>query len=55
MDASKANLELGWRAERTFESALAETVRWYQTNAEWVASVLDGRYRDYYQKQYGSP
>jgi dTDP-glucose 4,6-dehydratase len=35
IDASKLERELGWRAEETFESGLAKTVRWYLDNRDW--------------------
>ncbi len=42
LDSSKLVDELGWRAEESFESGLAKTVRWYLTNLEWVTAVADG-------------
>jgi dTDP-glucose 4,6-dehydratase len=35
VDATKIERELGWRAEESFESGLAKTVRWYIENREW--------------------
>jgi dTDP-glucose 4,6-dehydratase len=35
IDASKLERELGWRAEETFTSGLAKTVRWYLENKWW--------------------
>jgi dTDP-glucose 4,6-dehydratase len=35
IDASKLELELGWRAEETFTSGLAKTVEWYLENKWW--------------------
>ncbi len=35
IDPSKAERELGWRAEIPFEEGLADTVRWYRDNREW--------------------
>jgi dTDP-glucose 4,6-dehydratase len=35
IDASKLEQVLGWRAEESFESGLARTVRWYLANREW--------------------
>jgi dTDP-glucose 4,6-dehydratase len=53
IDASKIERELGWRAAETFESGLAKTVQWYLDHADWVASVRDGRYRDWIELNYG--
>jgi dTDP-glucose 4,6-dehydratase len=41
IDASKLENELGWRAEQTFETGIAETVRWYLEN-DWWWSPLRG-------------
>ena len=35
IDSSKIETELGWRAQETFESGLAKTVRWYLDNDWW--------------------
>lgn len=35
VDSSKIESELGWRAQETFESGLAKTVRWYLDNDWW--------------------
>jgi dTDP-glucose 4,6-dehydratase len=53
IDASKIKRELGWEPSYTFERGIAETIDWYMGNAEWVAEVTSGAYRDYYEQQYG--
>jgi dTDP-glucose 4,6-dehydratase len=35
IDADKIQRELGWRAEETFVSGIAKTVRWYLDNGWW--------------------
>lgn len=35
IDSSKIQKELGWKPEHNFEQGLAETVKWYQTNANY--------------------
>ncbi|QCI66244.1 dTDP-glucose 4,6-dehydratase [Phreatobacter stygius] len=35
IDASKIEAELGWRAQETFETGLAKTVRWYLDRRDW--------------------
>jgi dTDP-glucose 4,6-dehydratase len=35
IDAGKLESELGWRAQETFETGLAKTVRWYLKNDWW--------------------
>ncbi len=54
IDAGKIERELGWRPRYTFEAALPLTVRWYQSQAEWLQRVRNGAYREYYARQYGS-
>ncbi|WP_303720242.1 dTDP-glucose 4,6-dehydratase [Malonomonas rubra] len=53
IDASKIKNQLGWEPSVTFEEGILMTVDWYLANPEWVASVVDGSYREYYQQQYG--
>jgi len=45
IDASKLKRELDWVPSQTFESGIAQTVRWYLDNQPWVQRVLDGSYR----------
>ncbi|ELE2040724.1 dTDP-glucose 4,6-dehydratase [Vibrio vulnificus] len=44
IDASKIELELGWKPQETFESGIRKTVQWYLNNQEWWSRVLDGSY-----------
>lgn len=53
IDARKIEHELAWRPAETFESGIEKTVRWYLDNADWVANVQSGGYRDWLAKQYG--
>jgi dTDP-glucose 4,6-dehydratase len=46
MDISKIRNELGWQPRQSLQSGLAETVRWYLENPEWVAAICK---RDDYQ------
>lgn len=45
IDASKAELELGWTPIETFESGLRKTVDWYISNRVWCEHVQSGEYR----------
>jgi dTDP-glucose 4,6-dehydratase len=54
IDCSKAERELGWKPEISFETGLAETILWYRENSAWVARVRSGEYLRYYEEQYGS-
>ncbi len=54
IDASRIEAELGWKPSITFEEGLAETVRWYLANGEWLDSVTSGNYTQYYETMYGN-
>lgn len=45
---------LGWAPEHDFESALEETIRWYENNRWWWEKIKSGEYLDYYKNQYKS-
>lgn len=53
IDASKLRQELGWEPSVNFDDGIRMTVEWYLDNPEWVESVLDGSYQEYYEKMYG--
>jgi dTDP-glucose 4,6-dehydratase len=53
IDARKIRAELGWAPRETFETGLAKTVRWYLDNADWVAQVKSGAYREWVETNYG--
>ncbi len=52
IDARKIERELGWLPAETFETGLRKTVEWYLSNAQWVANVQSGAYREWLEKQY---
>lgn len=52
IDASKINIELGWKPSVTFEEGLEKTIDWYLENEEWLNHVTSGEYQKYYQEQY---
>ena len=54
IDARKIERELGWRPAETFESGIRKTVRWYLDNADWVAHVQSGSYRDWVATNYAA-
>ncbi len=45
IDASKLESELGWKPVHTFETGIAETVRWYLENEGWWRSILNRGYK----------
>ena len=54
IDCSKAERDLGWTPQVTFDKGLQETIDWYRQNGGWVARVKSGEYRKYYDEQYGA-
>lgn len=52
LNCNKAKAELGWQNKWTFKDGLAQTFQWYVDHKGWLEKVLDGSYRDYYEKQY---
>ena len=53
IDPSRAETELGWNPEVSFEEGLARTIRWYRENADWWRRIKDGSYREFYETWYG--
>jgi dTDP-glucose 4,6-dehydratase len=54
IDASKIHRELGWKPAETFDTGIRKTVQWYLDNADWVAHVQSGDYRNWIGQQYGA-
>jgi len=54
IDASKIKDQLGWEPSVNFEEGIEKTIDWYLSHPNWVSSVLDGSYQDYYQSMYGN-
>jgi dTDP-glucose 4,6-dehydratase len=52
LDCKKAAKELDWRPMILLEEGLRQTVKWYESNTEWLDSVQAGEYRSYYEKYY---
>lgn len=53
MNCDKLKSELGWRPQWTFEAGLADTIRWYRENQEWLERVSSGACREYFARHYG--
>ena len=53
IDNTKITTELGWKPAYTFERGMAETIRWYLENLDWVERVTSGEYKNYYARMYG--
>ncbi len=54
IDAARAERELGWQPQTTWEDGLRETIEWYRANEDWVEHIRNGAYREYYRQMYGN-
>lgn len=52
IDAAKIKEHLGWEPQVSFEQGIEKTVDWYLANQKWVAEIVDGSYKQYYEKMY---
>jgi len=52
LDCNKAEMELGWKPIIPLDEGLRQTMKWYESNAEWLTSLQAGEYRSYYEKYY---
>lgn len=52
IDPTRVRQEIGWRPSVNFETGLEQTIDWYLANRQWLDSVIDGSYQQYYQKMY---
>jgi dTDP-glucose 4,6-dehydratase len=53
IDAGKIRDRLGWQPKVTFEAGIDKTIDWYLANQDWVASIVNGSYQEYYREMYG--
>ncbi|MGQ0543058.1 MAG: dTDP-glucose 4,6-dehydratase [Blastocatellia bacterium] len=54
IDPGKAETELGWKTQVSWEDGLRKTIEWYRDNQDWVNHIRNGEYREYYRTMYGS-
>ncbi len=52
IDSTRLQKELGWSPLPGFEEGLEKTVDWYLANRNWLAGVISGDYKKYYERQY---
>jgi dTDP-glucose 4,6-dehydratase len=52
LDCSKLKEALGWTPAWAFDRGLEETIAWYQANSAWLEEILNGEYREYFERQY---
>lgn len=54
INPEKIHKELGWLPEVSFSGGIEKTISWYLDNKNWWQRIVDGEYKNYYQKMYGS-
>ena len=54
IDPAKISNELGWLPETKFADGIKKTIDWYLNNREWWENIINGEYRNYYDKMYGN-
>ena len=50
IDPTKIHSELGWLPETGFADGILKTIKWYLENREWWEEIINGDYRNYYEK-----
>jgi len=54
IDPTKAETELGWSPQMSWDKGLRATIDWYLENQTWIDHIRRGEYRNYYQAMYGA-
>jgi dTDP-glucose 4,6-dehydratase len=53
LDPTKAERELAWKPQETWEAGMARTICWYQQNPAWLAKAQAAG-RAFFERQYGN-
>lgn len=54
IDPTFIHQELGWLPATKFADGIRKTVQWYLNNRSWWESIVNGEYKTYYERMYGS-
>lgn len=52
IDPSKIHNELGWLPATKFEDGIKKTIKWYLDNKQWWQNIINGEYKNYYERHY---
>lgn len=52
IDPTKIHNELGWLPVTKFDDGIKKTIKWYLDNEAWWQDIVNGDYKDYYDKMY---
>lgn len=53
IDPTFVHDELGWLPATKFEDGIQKTIQWYLDNRSWWENIVNGEYRNYYERMYG--
>ena len=53
IDASKIENELRWKPKYNFDTGIKMTIDWYMNNQSWWNDIINGEYKNYFEKMYG--
>lgn len=54
IDPAFIHRELGWLPQTKFEDGIRKTVQWYLDHKPWWENIVNGEYRNYYERMYGN-
>jgi len=54
IDPAKIHRELGWSPKTAFEEGIKKTIKWYLENRTWWERIINGEYKNYYEKMYAN-
>lgn len=54
INPEKIQNELGWIPQTRFKDGIKKTIKWYLNNREWWENIINGDYKNYYNKMYGN-
>ena len=52
IDPFKIKRELGWQPKIEFNEGIKLTIKWYLENRQWWENIINGEYKNYYEKIY---
>ena len=53
IDPAFIHAELGWLPRTKFEDGIQMTIQWYLNHKSWWEDIINGEYRNYYERMYG--
>jgi dTDP-glucose 4,6-dehydratase len=52
IDPAKIHHELGWLPATPFDVGIQKTIAWYLEHQDWWKNIINGEYKNYYEKMY---